>query len=100
VPFVVGVERAQGLLVRAPRRAVVADRVVRAAKRERGQCEGWIDVERPAERCGGLAAVVCLQLDQAADEVGVGVEGSTSRSAAACAKASWVSPGSRRMLRI
>ena len=74
VPVVVGVERAQGHLVAAPRGGGVAERVVGPAEGERREPEARVGIERAAQRGRRRGRAARLQADQAVDEMRVGVE--------------------------
>jgi hypothetical protein len=74
VPGVGRVQRAQGLLVGAPRGRLIPEGVVRAAERERREGERRVGVQGAAEGGDRARRLARLQHDQPVDEVRVGVE--------------------------
>ncbi|MBA2439598.1 MAG: hypothetical protein H0V50_02860 [Thermoleophilaceae bacterium] len=59
------VERAQRLLVAAPRGLLIPPCVVRTTELERRESEGWVQIQGSSERVDGRAGVAEPQLGEA-----------------------------------
>lgn len=75
VPFVVGIERAERLLVGAARRRRLGQVVVRPPEGEGREAEARVDVERAAQRRDRVGARPVGELDETANEVALCVQG-------------------------